>query len=219
MAKIGVVLAGCGVYDGAEIHEAVLTLLALDRAGATTVILAPNAELDVVSHTTGKPTGEQRNVLEESARIARGQIKDLAKVDAKELDAVVFPGGFGAAKNLSNFAQKGADCTVHPAVVRIVKEMHAQKKPIGAACIAPATIAAVFRGTPATVNVTIGNDPDTAKNIEACGAKHTDCTVFDIVVDEKNRVVTTPAYMLGQSISEVAAGIDKWVAKIVAMAG
>jgi enhancing lycopene biosynthesis protein 2 len=217
MARIGVVLSGCGVFDGAEIHESVITLLALARRGATAVCMAPDVELDVVDHLTKQPTGEKRNVLREAARIARGDIQDLKKVDPASLDAVIFPGGFGAAKNLSNFASKGADARVQPDVARLVKALHEQRKPIGAVCIAPATVAAIFKGSGVQVHVTIGDDAGTAKGIEACGAVHTRCAVDGIVVDDKNRMVTTPAYMLGPGIAEVAVGIEKLVDKIVSM--
>lgn len=219
MPKIGVVLAGCGVFDGAEVHESVITLLALDRGGAEVICMAPDVELEEIDHLTQQATGAKRSVLKESARIARGEIKALADVAADDLDALVFPGGFGAAKNLSDFASKGPDATVQADVAKLVLAMHQQNKPIGAACIAPATIAAIFKGTSTKVNVTIGNDPGTAKGIEACGAAHTDCAVEDIVVDEANKLVTTPAYMLGPSIKDVAAGIDKMVGKILQMVG
>ncbi|MFH1809238.1 MAG: isoprenoid biosynthesis glyoxalase ElbB [Pseudomonadota bacterium] len=218
MVKIGVVLSGCGVFDGAEIHESVITLLALARKGVEVVCLAPDMDFDVVDHRTQQPTGEKRNVLTESARIARGDVLDLKKLDPSTLDAVIFPGGFGAAKNLSTFAMKGADAVVQPDVARLVKAMHAQKKPIGAVCIAPATMAAIFKGSEVALNVTIGNDPGTSQGIEACGAQHTVCPVEDIVVDDRNRMVTTPAYMLGPGIRDVAIGIEKLVDKIVAMA-
>ena len=128
--KIGVVLSGCGVFDGSEIHEAVLTLLALDRNGAEAVCMAPNIELEEIDHLSGQPTGARRNVLVESARIARGKIRDIAGVKADELEAIIFPGGFGAAKNLCDFAQKGADASIQPDVARLLKEMAAARKPI-----------------------------------------------------------------------------------------
>ena len=144
--KIGVVLSGCGVYDGAEIHESVLTLLALDRRGASAVLCAPDTpQMHVVNHLSGQvEEGASRNVLVESARIARGAIRDLATVKADELDGLVLPGGFGAAKNLCDFAVKGADCSVHPEVARLVREVHAQGKPVGAVCIAPVLVAKVL---------------------------------------------------------------------------
>ncbi len=214
--KVGVLLSGCGVYDGSEIHEAVLTLLALDKAGASVVCMAPNVEqMHVVDHLSGKPTDEKRNVLVESARIARGEIKDLKEMTAADMDAVILPGGFGAAKNLSDFAIKGPDASVHPEVERILKEMVAAGKPIGAICIAPATLVrAISENKP---EVTVGNDLNTAQNIEKMGGAHVERTVYEIHVDEKNKVVTTPAYMLGPGIKDVAAGIEKLVDQVVSM--
>ncbi len=212
--KIGVVLSGCGVYDGSEIHEAVLALLAIDRNGAEAVCMAPDMELAEIDHLAGQPTGAKRNVLIESARIARGNITDIAKVKADDLDAIIFPGGFGAAKNLCDFATKGADASVQPEVARLLNEMAAAKKPIGAICIAPALIAAVFGKEYAPV-VTIGNDAGTAAAINATGSVHQDCQVRELVVDSKNRIVTTPAYMLAGCISEAAEGIEKAVKAVI----
>jgi enhancing lycopene biosynthesis protein 2 len=206
--KIGVVLSGCGVYDGSEIHEAVFTLLAIDRAGAEAVCMAPNAEFPEVNHLTGEATGSKRNALMEAARIARGKIRCLREVKAADLDAIVFPGGFGAAKNLCNFAVKGADADIHPEVSRILKEMAAANKPICAICIAPALIAATL-GKELSPLLTIGNDPGTAASINATGSKHQDCPVTEFLVDKRNKIVSTPAYMLARSISEVADGVDR----------
>jgi len=214
--KIGVVLSGCGVYDGSEIHEAVLTLLAIDRNGAEAVCMAPDMELAEIDHLTGQPTGAKRNVLIESARIARGNISDIAKIKAADLDAVVFPGGFGAAKNLCDFAVKGADAAVQPDVARLLKEMAAAKKPIGAICIAPALIAAVL-GKEYAPEVTIGNDAGTASAINATGSVHRTCPVRELIIDSKNRIVTTPAYMLAGCISEAADGIEKAVKAVIEM--
>ena len=215
--KIGVVLSGCGVYDGSEIHEAVLTLLAIDRNGAEAVCMAPDMELLEIDHLAGQPTGAKRNVLTESARIARGKITDIAKVKAVDLDAIIFPGGFGAAKNLCDFAVKGADASVQPEVARLLKEMAAAKKPIGAICIAPALIAAVL-GKEYAPEVTIGNDAGTAAAINATGSVHQNCQVRELVVDSKNLIVTTPAYMLAGCISEAAEGIEKAVKAVIGMA-
>jgi len=218
MAKtIGVLLSGCGVYDGAEIHEAVLTLLALDRAGADIVCMAPDvAQMHVINHLTGEESGETRNVLVESARIARGAIRNLKDVSAADLDGLIIPGGFGAAKNLSDFAVKGAQAEVNPEVKRIISEMSAAGKPVGAICIAPATLTrAIAERHP---EVTIGNDVGTAAAIDSMGGRHQACTVDTIHVDEANRIVTTPAYMLGPGIKDVAVGIEKLVTQVMAMA-
>jgi enhancing lycopene biosynthesis protein 2 len=216
--RIGVVLSGCGVKDGAEIHESVLTLLAIDKAGAQAVCLAPNmAQTVVTNHQTGATvTGNPRNVLEESARIARGEIQDVKAVKAADLDALVFPGGFGAALNLSDFAQKGGDCQVQPDVARLIKDMRAANKPLGFMCIAPAVAAKVL-GHEHHVTLTIGTDAGTAKALESLGAKHKNCPVDDIVVDEANHVVSTPAYMLAGRISEASAGIERLVQKVIEM--
>jgi len=206
--KIGVVLSGCGVYDGSEIHEAVFTLLAIDRCGAEAVCMAPDKEFPEVNHLTGAPTGAKRNALMESARIARGKIRCLKEVKAADLDAIVFPGGFGAAKNLCNFAEKGAKAEIHPEVARLLKEMAAAKKPICAICIAPTLVAAAL-GRDYSPKVTIGTDPETAAAINATGSGHQDCPVTEFVVDRENRIVSTPAYMLAERISEAADGIDR----------
>ena len=214
MRKIGVVLSGCGVYDGSEIHEAVLTLLSIDRQGCEAVCMAPNVDLSVINHLTAQETGEKRNVLAEAARIARGKIRNIKEITAADLDAIIFPGGFGAAKNLCNFAIKGSDASVNPEVARLLQEMAAAKKPIGAVCIAPVVIAAVL-GREYSPQVTIGNDAATAAEINKTGAIHQVCPVTEFVVDRKNKLVTTPAYMLATRISEVAEGIDKCVSEVV----
>lgn len=218
MAKIGVLLSGCGVFDGAEIHEAVLTLLALDRAGAEIICMAPDMDqYHVINHLTQEVTEEKRNVLVESARIARGEIKDLKDVKASDLDGLIIPGGFGAAKNLSDFAVKGPDASVNPEVKRLIDEMVAAAKPVGAICIAPTTLTKALSGK--NPEVTIGNDQATATAIEAMGGQHRICAVDMIHFDEKNKIVTTPAYMLGPGIKEVAEGIRKLVDKVLELAG
>jgi len=216
--KVGVVLSGCGVYDGAEIHESVVTLLALDRRGAEAVICAPDVpQMHVVNHLTGEVAeGETRNVLVESARIARGAIRDVATVSADELDALILPGGFGAAKNLCDFAVKGSDCVVDPDVAALVRAVHAQGKPVAAVCIAPALIAKVLGDEgPA---LTIGSDADTAGALESMGANHVQCPVEEFVVDRERKLVSSPAYMLAQRISEAAEGIEKTVDALLEMA-
>jgi enhancing lycopene biosynthesis protein 2 len=216
--RVGVLLSGCGVFDGAEIHEAVLTLLALDRAGATAVCAAPDMDqLHVLNHMTQEEMDEKRNVLVESARIARGDIIDLKTLQTDAIDALIVPGGFGAAKNLSDFAVKGPESTVHPEVQRIVQEMADAGKPIGAICIAPATVTRALSSR--TPEVTIGTDVGTAAGIESMGGRHVSCSVDQIHVDTANNIVSTPAYMLGPGIKEVAVGIEKLVRKVLEMAG
>jgi enhancing lycopene biosynthesis protein 2 len=216
--KVGVVLSGCGVYDGAEVHESVVTLLALDRLGAEVLICAPNVtQMHVINHLTGEvEEGAERNVLVESARIARGNITDIAEVTAEQMDALILPGGFGAAKNLCDFAVKGSDCDVNPEVARLVREVHGQGKPVAAVCIAPALLAKVLGDE--GPEVTIGTDPGTAGALESMGAKHMACPVTEFVVDRDRKLVTSPAYMLAQGISEAAEGIEKTVAALLEMA-
>lgn len=219
MKRIGVVLSGCGVQDGSEIHEAVLTLLAIDRHGAEAVCLAPDAQQSrTVDHLSGQEMPEKRNILVESARIARGRIRDVAVVDVSELDALIFPGGFGAALNLCDFARKGAACTVHPDVARLVRGARAAGKPVGAICIAPALLARILGEDGVPARLTIGTDPDTASRLEAMGVRHEDCPASGCVVDREHRIVTTPAYMLAGHISEVAEGIDRAVSALLEMA-
>jgi enhancing lycopene biosynthesis protein 2 len=216
--RVGVVLAGCGYLDGAEIQEAVCTLLALDRRGAKLVAMAPDVDqLHVVDHVKAAPVeGARRGVLAEAARIVRGQITDLAKVGAGDLDALIFPGGFGAAKNLCTFAVDGKAMKVLPQVERLIRDVRAAGKPMGFICIAP-VIAAKVLG-PDGVTVTIGDDAGTAAAIASWGAKHVVRKVDDIAVDERLKVVSTPAYMLGPWIADVNAGIDRLVQAVLDLA-
>lgn len=211
-------LSGCGVYDGSEIHEAVLTLLAIDRRGAEALICAPDMpQAHVINHVTGEPApAETRNVLVESARIARGKVRDVTRVAAADIDALILPGGFGAAKNLCDFAFKGAGCTVHPDIARLVREVHQAHKPIAAVCIAPVLIAKLLGLE--RPSLTIGTDSGTAAQVETMGARHVDCPVREFVVDRAHKLVTTPAYMLAGRISEAADGIDKCVEALLEMA-
>ena len=217
MPKVGVLLSGCGVFDGAEIHEAVLTLLALDQHKAQVVCCAPNIDFGEVDHLTQKPTGQKRNVLREAARIARGEIRDLATVKADELDALILPGGFGAAKNLSTFADQGAECSVNADVARLVGDCLARRKPVGAICIAPATLARIAAQRGIQAKLTVGNDPGTAQAITAMGCTHENRPVTEIAVDADHKIVTTPAYMLGPGPAAVWEGIGKLVEQILRM--
>jgi enhancing lycopene biosynthesis protein 2 len=218
--RIGVVLSGCGVMDGAEIHEAVVTLLAIDRAGAQSICMAPNMDqMQVINHLTGEAvSGERRNVLVESARIARGQIRDLKTVRSSDVDALLLPGGYGAAKNLSDFAVKAENCHVQPELARLMRELIQERKPIGVFCIAPAVMAKMAQEAGARLKLTIGNDPATAGALRKMGIEHVDCPVTEIVIDREHRVVSTPAYMLAQRISEAATGIEKLVGAVLQMA-
>lgn len=217
MPRVGVILSGCGVFDGSEIHEAVAVLHALDKRGAQAVCLAPEMELDEINHLNQKPTGKKRSVLMESARIARGDITALSRVRGDEFDAIVLPGGFGAAKNLCDFASKGADCSAEPHTQRVLEEAHVAGKPLGFACISPALAAAIF-GRAVHPTLTIGDDVSTAQALEAMGARHKDAVPDAIVVDQANRIVSTPCYMTAQSITEVFTGADRLVEKVLEMA-
>jgi len=198
-----IILSGSGVYDGAEIHEATLTMLAIMRQGGEYQCFAPDIKQHhVVNHITGEEMNESRNVLIESARIARGNIKALSEFDGKEFDALIFPGGFGAAKNLSTVAFDGANATVIPEVEKAINQMLELKKPIGALCISPAILAKVLKG----VNVTIGTDKGTAEAIETMGATHIETDHGDVVFDEDKLVFTTPCYMLDATILDIDDG-------------
>lgn len=213
--QVAVVLSGCGVFDGSEIHEAVLTLLAIDRQGAQYTCFAPNVpQMHVINHTTGKETGETRNVLVESARIARGKIQDLKTFRAEDFDAIVFPGGFGAAKNLSTFAVDGPACTVNADVAAAITAMRQAGKPIGALCIAPAIMAKVM----GNVELTIGNDTATATSLEMMGATHKKAGHGEVVIDRRARLATTPCYMLDAGIAQIADGADNVVRAVLEMA-
>ncbi len=208
MKKFAVVLSGCGVLDGAEIHEATLSLLAIALAGAEYEIFAPDiAQYHVINHITGKEMDEKRNVLIESARIARGKISPLSMFKAASFDALLFPGGFGAAKNLSSFAFDGPACKVNGEVESAIKAMLSAKKPIGALCIAPAILARIIE----SAKVTIGQDKGTADAILAMGGKHVSTSHGEVVEDTINRVFTTPCYMLDASIIDIYAGANNVV--------
>lgn len=214
--KVAVILSGCGVYDGAEIHESVLTLLRLDQRGAQVQCFAPNIpQLHVIDHYRGDEMDQQRNVLEESARIARGNIKDLHELHVADFDAVILPGGFGVAKNLSDFASQGAACNVQAEVLRAAQSFAAAHKPIGLLCIAPVLAAKIFGPG---VFCSIGQDADTAAAIEQMGGVHQACEVSEICEDPACKLVTTPAYMLAHSISEAASGINKLVDRVLELA-
>ena len=212
MKKIAVVLAGNGVYDGSEIHEATITLLTIARNGGQYQCFAPDIEqAHVINHLTGKEMTETRNVLVEAARIARGNIKPLSAYNAKEFDALVFPGGFGVAKNLCNYAFEGTNCTVNRDVEKAIRSTVIEEKPIGALCISPVLIAKVL----VDVEVTIGNEKAASSAIETLGATHITKSHGEIVYDEKYKLVTTPCYMLDATIDQIADGVENVIKKIL----
>lgn len=213
--KIAVILSGCGVYDGSEIHEATLTLYSIMKQGATYEIFAPDVkQAHVVNHLTGEEMTEERNVLVESARIARGAIKNLKEYDASKFDALIIPGGFGAAKNLSTFAFAGTDMDINPDVEKAIGETVKAKKPIGALCIAPVILAKMFPN----IGLTIGQDGDTAEAIESLGAVHHETAHGEVIVDEEYKVATTPCYMLDANILQIAEGAENVVREVLGMA-
>ena len=218
--RVGVVLSGCGVFDGSEITEAVSILIALDRRKAKIICMAPNiAQSETINHTTKKADSQSRRVLEEAARIARGNIRDIAGVRAEELDALVFPGGYGAVKNLSTFAVDGPNCKVNEHVERLLREMAKAKKPIGLACIAPVLAARVLGIAGLKPKVTVGTDRETADAIAAMKAEHQNTGETEICVDERNRLVSTPCYMNNVGPWVVYQGADKMVEQILRMSG
>lgn len=216
MKKVAVILSGSGVYDGSEIHEAVLALYAIEKAGATWHGFAPNIDqLHVINHLTGDEMDETRNVLIESARIARGNIDDVAKLNVDEYDALLLPGGFGAAKNLTDFAVSGAECSINTHVAQACRAFANAKKPAGYLCISPVIIPMIYEQG---VKGTVGNDEAVSIAFNQMGGEHTTCPVEDIVFDEKHLVLSTPAYMLAENISQAASGIEKLVSKLIKIA-
>ncbi|MBU2870341.1 isoprenoid biosynthesis glyoxalase ElbB [Colwellia sp. E2M01] len=216
MKNIAVILSGCGVYDGSEIQEAVLTLLAIEQQGASYRCFAPNiAQHHVINHLTGEVSeNDSRNVLVEAARIGRGDVEDIVELSEQEFDAIIFVGGFGAAKNLSSFALDSDNYSVNELILTAAKSFASVEKPAGFMCIAPAMLPLIYSDG---IKGTIGKDNATAKLITAKGLTHIDCEVSDIVIDETYKVVSTPAYMLAESISEAAMGINKLVKYVIAL--
>ncbi len=212
MKKIAVILSGCGNMDGAEIHESVTTLLAIDKEGASYQCFAPDIpQHHVINHMTGQKMNETRNVMIESARIARGKIKPLSEYNCDEFDAIILPGGYGAAKNLSNFASEGENCIINSEVEKAIISTHNAGKPIGALCISPVLIAKTIKGA----KLTIGNDKTTAKAIENMGGIHEDTGKTDITIDKENKIITTACYMFDSSIKEIAKGAENLVKAIM----
>lgn len=212
MKNFAVILSGCGVFDGAEIHETTLSMYAIKKQGANYEVFAPDIDqYHVINHITGQPMDEKRNVLIESARIARGKIKPLAEFNADNFDAILFPGGFGAAKNLSTFAFDGPDCQINEDVKKAVLSMHKASKPIGAICISPVIISKLL----GKVELTIGDDKDTAQAIEKMGSKHKNTNHGEVVIDPENNVFTTPCYMLDADIMQIGEGAENIIRAIL----
>ena len=220
MAKVGVMLAGCGAQDGAEIHESVITLLALDRAGAEVQIMAPDMDqFHVINHFNGDTMEPARNILVESSRIARGNIVPAATVSGDQFDALIFPGGTGMAKNIFDYAMTGPGCTVISDVERLAQEIIEASKPLGAICIAPVMVAKVLQNMGRGGKVTGGCDEQIIADIQSMGIETEQAGAGEIVVDEENKIVSTPAYVEAKSIKEAATGIEKLVAKVLQLIG
>ncbi len=216
--RVGGVLYGAGMMDGSEVQEAVLTILALDRAGARITFIAPAGnQADVVDHQTGAvETGEQRNMLVESARISHGGVVPIGEVEPEDLDALVVPGGLGFVKSVTTFGKDGMNMTYDPALGRLLSELHAQRKPIAFLCITPVLAAKLFGAE--RPRLTLGTDPGMAALLESAGAQAVPATAEEAVVDEEARLVSSPAYVLGPSISHVAVGIEKAVERTLELA-
>ncbi|MCS6832828.1 MAG: isoprenoid biosynthesis glyoxalase ElbB [Flammeovirgaceae bacterium] len=224
--NIAVLLSGCGVYDGTEIHEAVLTLLAIAQQGAKAVCVAPNYDQHhVINHLTGKEMSEKRNVLVESARIARGEIQDVSQVDTSSLDALMLPGGFGTAKNFTKWAFQGEKGEIQPVIKTFIQHFVKEKKPIGAVCMSPTTVAKALEGTGIRPTLTVGNTGESSpydiksisEGMERIGVNVVMCPKIGLIVDKENNIVTSPCYMLEASIVEVYEGIRKTVAELIAL--
>ncbi|MCX7697267.1 MAG: isoprenoid biosynthesis glyoxalase ElbB [Bacteroidales bacterium] len=212
MKRVAVILSGCGVFDGSEIHEAIMSMLAIDQLGGEYTLFAPNKnQAHVIDHLNGEISKETRNVLVEAARIARGKIQPLENLSANDFDALVIPGGYGVAKNLSDYAFKGENFSVDPVFENIVKAFYKAKKPIAALCIAPVVIAKIIGQD---VQVTIGSDQNTAGHINQFGAKHVETNATGVVVDKNHKIVTTPCYMLASRISEIYEGAYKAIKEL-----
>jgi enhancing lycopene biosynthesis protein 2 len=212
MKKFAIILSGSGVYDGAEIHEATLAMLAIMQHGGSYQCFAPDIDqYHVVNHLSGQEMAEKRNVLVESARIARGNILDLAEFNPGEFDALLMPGGFGVAKNLCDFAFKGAECEVQPDVAKAIRLMHKSGKPIGAMCISPVVVSRLL----GDVMITLGQDQATIENVEKMGSRHVATTHGEVIVDEKNNIFTTPCYMLDANILQIYDGATHIIKSIL----
>ena len=212
MKKFAVILCGCGHIDGSEIHEAVMTLLAISRNNCTYTIFAPDVnQHHVVNHLSQEPMEETRNVMVEAARIARGEVKNMAEYSPADFDALVIPGGFGAAKNLFTYAIDGVNAKVNPDVEKAIKETYDVKKPIGALCIAPVLLAKVLKD----ITITVGSAPDAIANVEKMGATHINTKQTEVIADKQNMIFSTPCYMLPATIADIADSADNLICSIL----
>ncbi len=212
MKNIAVLLAGSGVFDGSELHEAVLSLYFIKKNGCNYTCFSVNKEQHhVVNHLTGEPSDERRNVLVESARIARGDVKNLSEYNPNNYDGLMIPGGFGVAKNLFTFAMDGEEATIDTNVQEAILKTHAAQKPIGAVCISPVLLAKAFQDSGVEISVTVGTNSGEAAAITAFGAVHHSVKASELYLDKENNIATAPAYICAKDIAEAALGIEKVV--------
>ncbi|WP_039970651.1 isoprenoid biosynthesis glyoxalase ElbB [Vibrio halioticoli] len=205
MSKVAVILSGSGVFDGSELHETVITMLHLEKLGVKYQTFAPDTQqLHTIDHSTGEAS-EGRNVLVESNRVSRGTTQPLTELNHRDFDALIFVGGFGAAKNLSDFAVKGSEYSVIPSIGSVITEFNQNNKWILAMCIAPVLLAKVVSGS----KLTIGSDSGTIEAMATTGVNHVTCSVVESCVDEENKLITTPAYMLASNLIELEEGISE----------
>lgn len=211
MKNAAIILSGCGVYDGSEIHEAIMVMLAIDKSGGKYSIFAPNRDqFHAINHLNGDVMSENRNILVESARIARGKIAPINTLNPDDFDLIVFPGGYGVAKNISNYANAGVEMNVDKDIEEVIKKFHAQNKPIGAMCIAPVLLAKIIPNA----LLTIGNDQLASDHLSQLGATHKRCDQTEVLIDYKNRIVSTPCYMLNASISQIAQSAENLISAL-----
>ncbi|MCP1384423.1 isoprenoid biosynthesis glyoxalase ElbB [Runella salmonicolor] len=227
MKKIGVLLHGNGVFDGSEIHESVFALLAIEELGAEAVCFAPNVnQHHVLNHLTGQEMPETRNVLIESARIARGNIKDIVDVNASELDGLVMPGGFGTAKNITKWAFEGPSGPILESVKTLIVALVRQGKPIAGLCMSPTTIAKALEGTEFHAHLSVGTTVEASPydiaaisaGMESIGQVAEMASVREVAVDRDLKIITAPCYMMEANIVEVRENIRLAIEKLISLA-
>lgn len=222
--KIGVLLHGSGVYDGTEIQEAVLSLLAIRELGHEYICLAPDIQQHhVINHTNGEEMSERRNVLVESARIARGEIEALTLSHVDKIDALVLPGGFGTAKNFTKWAFSGPDGEIDPLVRDFLRSVIKQAKPIAALCMSPTTVAKALQDTGVKSTLSVGSNEAASPydidaisgGMEVAGARVEMKTVEEVSVDVENKIVCAPCYMMEADILQIRSNIYQAVKKMI----
>jgi enhancing lycopene biosynthesis protein 2 len=216
--KIGVLLSGCGVYDGAEIQETVFALLAIEELGAEAICLSVNKnQHHVVNHLTGEEMPESRNMLVEAARIARGAVHDISTFDNTQIDALVIPGGFGSAKNFTTWAFEGPNGSILPEIKELIQQCISDKKPIAALCVSPVIVGLALNQSDLQATMTLGTDKEKSPyeiNAFSSGLSQTGVqvemkTIREIALDEKLKIVSAPCYMMDASIVEIRTNIQQ----------